>query len=361
MSRHVLSTLVANAHTVRPDVPELVDQFGRVATDLRVSLTDKCNLRCRYCMPAEGVRLIENERILTDEEVIRLVRISVEDLGITEVRFTGGEPLLRKSLEHIVAATAALHTWEGHLVETSLTTNGLGLAHRAQGLKDAGLSRVNVSLDAAHRPAYALLTRRDRFDDAVQGARVAAEVGMLPVKINAVLMPGINDTEVSDLLLNALVSGYQLRFIEYMPLGPSGQWKREEIITAENILASLSEHFTLSPSKKPRGTAPAELWNVAGGTVGGVRHPEGTVGIIASVTRPFCGDCDRTRLTADGQLRTCLFASKETDLRSLLRGGASDDQIAEAWRSATWGKQAGHGTDNENFLNPTRPMSSIGG
>ncbi|MGO1593071.1 MAG: GTP 3',8-cyclase MoaA, partial [Ancrocorticia sp.] len=188
------------------------------------------------------------------------------------------------------------------------------------------------------------------------------ESGLTPVKVNAVLMPGVNDQDAPSLLLESLMSGYSLRFIEYMPLGPRGQWKREEIITADDILEMLSEHFTLThrPAAE-RGAAPAELWDVAGGTVDGTAHPAGTVGIIGSVTRPFCGNCDRTRLTADGQIRDCLFANTETDLRAALRDGSSDDEIAELWRDAMWGKQAGHGTDNPAFLNPTRPMSAIGG
>lgn len=339
----------------------LVDKFGRVATDLRVSLTDVCNLRCQYCMPAEGIELMPREEILTDAEIIRLVRIAVERLGVEEVRFTGGEPLLRKGLESIVEETASLRTRTGKPVETSLTTNGLGLAHRAYGLKEAGLTRVNVSIDAAHRESYAALTRRDRFADAVAGAQAAAEAGLTPVKVNAVLMPGVNDTEACDLLLLCLRNGFHLRFIEYMPLGPRGQWKRSEIITAEDILSLLSEHFTLRHDEAPRGAAPAELWNVAAGSVKGTAHPAGTVGIIASVTRPFCGDCDRTRLTADGHIRACLFASGETDLRELMRAGGSDEDIASAWRGAMWNKQAGHGTDDESFLQPDRAMSAIGG
>ena len=356
-----LRQLLGEDSAPRPAVPHLIDRFGRVATDLRVSLTDKCNLRCQYCMPAEGVELMPGAHILTDDEVVRLVRIAVEKLGVREVRFTGGEPLLRKGLEHIVAETSALRTMDGEPVETSLTTNGLGLVHRAKKLKDAGLTRVNISMDTAHRETYAQLTRRDRFDDAVAGAHAAAAAGLLPLKVNTLLIPGINDGEACALLVNALVSGFHLRFIEYMPLGPRGQWKREEVITADDILAMLREKFVLHHDETPRGASPAELWEVAAGVVDGVEHPTGTVGIIASVTRPFCGDCDRTRLTADGHIRSCLFASGETDLRGLLRAGASDDEIADRWRAAMWVKQAGHGSDDESFLNPTRPMSAIGG
>ena len=346
----------------RPRVPELIDRYGRIARDLRVSLTDKCNLRCRYCMPAEGIQPVPGERILTDDEVVRLVRIAVERLGVREVRFTGGEPLLRKGLEKIVAATSALATDLGTPVETSLTTNALGLRHRARRLKEAGLARVNISMDTTDREEYAALTRRDRFDDAVAGARAAAEAGLLPVKVNAVLLRGVNDLHAVRLLAQALRNGYELRFIEQMPLGPSGEWTRAGMVTAEEILAMLNEAFSLSPRPgTQRGTSPAELWDVAPGRVEGVEHPGGTVGVIASITRPFCGECDRTRLTADGQIRACLFARDETDLRSLLRSGADDDTIADAWRAAMWGKQPGHGTDDPSFLQPSRTMSAIGG
>ena len=346
----------------RPRVPELIDRFGRVARDLRVSLTDKCNLRCTYCMPPEGVQPAPGERILTDAEVVRLVRIAVERLGVREVRFTGGEPLLRKGLEEIVAATSALCTDVGTPVETSLTTNALGLRHRARGLKEAGLTRVNVSMDAADRETYAALTRRDRFDDAVAGARAAAEAGLLPVKVNAVLVRGVNDAQAVRLVAEALASGYELRFIEQMPLGPSGQWTRSGMVAADEILSRLEGAFKLvARPGTERGSSPAELWDVAPGKVDGVEHPGGTVGVIASITRPFCGDCDRTRLTADGQVRSCLFAPEETDLRSLLRAGADDDTIADAWRAAMWGKQPGHGVDDPSFLQPSRTMSAIGG
>ncbi|MFT3943937.1 MAG: GTP 3',8-cyclase MoaA [Ancrocorticia sp.] len=346
----------------RPDTPGLIDRFGRVATDLRVSLTDKCNLRCQYCMPAEGIDPLPGQVLLSDGEVNRLVRIGVELLGIREVRFTGGEPLLRKGLEGIVATTATLRTWGGTRPDISLTTNGLGLKHRAQRLRAAGLDRVNLSMDSADRDTYARLTRRDRFDDAVAGAAEAARVGLKPVKLNAVLMPGVNDAGAPDVLMNALVNGYELRFIEYMPLGPRGRWKRGEIITAEDILGLLSRDFVLTPRPgSERGASPAELWDVAPGVYRGVEHRGGSVGIIASVTRPFCGDCDRTRLTADGQIRDCLFASGETDLRAMLRGGSSDEEIANVWRRAMWGKKPGHGINDPSFLSPDRPMSAIGG
>jgi cyclic pyranopterin phosphate synthase len=340
----------------RPDDSRLLDRFGRVATDLRVSLTDRCNLRCSYCMPEEGLEWLADERLLTDEEIIRLITLAVDRLGVDEVRFTGGEPLLRKGLEKIIGATTALRTADGRVPETALTTNGLGLTRRAGGLAEAGLARVNVSLDTLRRDRFAAITHRDRLDDVLAGARAAAEAGLGPVKVNAVLLRGVNDDEAPDLVRWALAEGYQLRFIEQMPLDPQGAWDRSSMITAEEILAALEPHFELHhDDPSTRGAAPAETWHVTDGSRIGV------VGIIASVTRPFCGDCDRTRLTADGQIRDCLFANTETDLRALLRSGASDDELADVWRAAMWGKRAGHGIDDPGFLHPSRPMSAIGG
>jgi cyclic pyranopterin phosphate synthase len=339
----------------RPGDARLVDRFGRVATDLRVSLTDRCNLRCTYCMPAEGLEWMPTEEALTDDEVVRLVRIAVESLGVREIRFTGGEPLLRRGLEDIVAATAALP----QRPETSVTTNGLGLTRRARRLADAGLDRVNVSLDTLRPERFAEITRRDRLGDVLDGLAAARDAGLGPIKINTVLMPGLNDDEAPDLLAWALAEGFELRIIEQMPLDAGHSWQRDRMITAEQVLAALSERFTLTPDPAERGGAPAERFLVPG-----YERPGGgpaRVGIIASVTRPFCGTCDRTRLTADGQVRTCLFARSENDLRGLLRGGGTDDDVADAWRTAMWGKKAGHGIDDPGFLQPDRPMSAIGG
>lgn len=326
----------------------LVDRYGRVARDLRVSLTDRCNLRCTYCMPAEGLPWLANEHVLTGPEIDRLITIGVRDLGITEIRFTGGEPLLRADLDRIVAHAASLEPRP----EISLTTNGLSLARHAAKLAAAGLDRVNVSLDTVDREEYAKVTRRDRLDDALAGLRAAADAGLTPVKVNAVLGPGrLGDAR--PLLRLCLDAGYDLRIIEHMPLDADHTWDRSTMITAEHILAELRREFTITPHGAPRGSAPAELFLVDGGP--------STVGVIASVTRPFCGDCDRVRLTADGQIRTCLFAAEETDLKPLLRGGATDAEIADAWLTAMLGKQAGHGIDDPTFLQPARPMSAIGG
>lgn len=337
----------------------LVDRYGRTARDLRVSLTDRCNLRCTYCMPAEGLEWMPTEHSLSDDEVIRLIRIAVEQLGIRQVRFTGGEPLLRRSLEDIVRATAQLRTDEGVAPKTALTTNALGLDRRAAGLAAAGLDRINISLDTLDPEQYARLTRRDRLDDVFAGIDAARRAGLAPVKLNAVVMPGINEDAVPELAAFALERGLELRFIEQMPLGPREKWDRSQMVTAEQILQRLTERFELAPDVEPRGPAPAERWRITNPATGRT----GRVGIIASVTHPFCGACDRTRLTTDGAVRSCLFsaAADEVSLRDAMRAGATDDELAELWAGAMWAKKPGHGIDDPGFLKPERLMSEIGG
>jgi GTP 3',8-cyclase len=328
----------------------LADSYGRVATDLRVSLTDRCNLRCTYCMPAEGLDWLPRPELLTDDEVVRLVRIGVRPLGITEVRFTGGEPLLRRSLVDIVARTAALRPRP----EISLTTNGIGLDRLAGPLHAAGLDRINVSLDTLRPETFRALARRNRLGDVLAGLEAAAATGLAPVKVNAVLMRGLNDDEAVPLARFCLERGYQIRFIEQMPLDAQHGWRRDNMVTADEILADLSAGFSLTPDDpEARGSAPAEVFLVDGG-------PD-RIGVIGSVTRPFCGSCDRVRLTADGQVRNCLFATTESDLRGALRAGASDEAIAELWRRAVAPKLPGHGINDPGFLQPARPMSAIGG
>jgi len=328
----------------------LADSFGRIATDLRVSLTDRCNLRCAYCMPPEGLDWLPKADQLTDDEVVRLIRIGVELLGIREVRFTGGEPLLRRGLAGIVARTAALRPRP----EISLTTNAIGLARTAAVLRAAGLDRINVSLDTLRPETFRKLARRDRLPDVLDGLAAAAQAGLHPVKVNAVLMRDLNDDEAVPLLRYCLEAGYELRFIEQMPLDAQHGWKRAEMVTAEEILAALGREFILTPDDpRQRGSAPAEAYLVDGGPA--------RVGVIASVTRPFCGTCDRVRLTADGQIRNCLFARSENDLRGPLRAGADDAELAAAWRRAVAVKLPGHGINDPSFLQPDRPMSAIGG
>ncbi len=357
--------------SARPSTDALVDGYGRVATDLRVSLTDRCNLRCTYCMPEEGLEWMPRSEILDDAELVRLIAVGVERVGVTEVRFTGGEPLLRRGLEDLVAATAALRGPSGEPASLSMTTNGVGLARRAQALADAGLDRVNVSLDTLDPARFAVMTHRDRHADVLAGLRAAADAGLGPVKVNAVLLRGVNDAEAADLLRWSLREGYALRFIEQMPLEPHGAWDRDAMIDVEDVLALVRGGFErhelelVAQSSGDRGAAPAETWRAVWHDRGVVRT--GSLGIIGSVTRPFCGACDRTRLTADGQVRDCLFSTSGHDLRELLRGGASDDELADAWRGAMWGKRAGHGLDDlagagfGSFARPDRPMSAIGG
>ena len=328
----------------------LADSYGRIATDLRVSLTDRCNLRCAYCMPAEGLDWLPKPELLTDDEVVRLIRIGTERLGIREIRFTGGEPLLRRGLTGIVARTAELRSRP----EMSITTNGIGLARMAGPLRDAGLDRVNVSLDTLRREAFQELARRDRLPEVLAGMAAAAAAALGPVKVNSVLMRGINDGEARDLLRFCLAHGYQLRFIEQMPLDAQHGWRRSSMVTAEEILTALSQEFVLKPDDPgERGSAPAETFLVDGGPA--------RVGVIGSVTRPFCGACDRVRLTADGQIRNCLFARTESDLRGPLRAGASDEELAGIWCRAVAAKLPGHGINDPTFLQPDRPMSAIGG
>lgn len=332
-----------------PTTGPLVDTFGRVATDLRVSLTDRCNLRCSYCMPAEGLSWLAGQELLTFDELTRLLRLAVTRLGITNIRFTGGEPLLYRDLERVIAFAAALTPRP----EIALTTNGIGLDRRAAGLAAAGLDRVNVSLDTLNREHFATITRRDRLDDVLAGLAGAAAAGLGPVKVNAVLDPATGPDDAVELLRFCLQHGYQLRIIEQMPLDGGHQWRRESTVAADAILAALRGVFDLQADPAPRGSAPARLWTVDGGPA--------TVGIIASVSEAFCPACDRTRLTADGQVRNCLFAAEESDLRTLLRSGAGDPIIESAWRAAMWRKAAGHGINDPGFVQPERPMSAIGG
>lgn len=325
----------------------LVDRHGRLHTDLRVSLTDRCSLRCTYCMPSAGLPWLRSDEILTTPEMTRLVSIAVA-LGIEEVRFTGGEPLLRPDIIDIVEAVHALP--QAPLM--SVTTNGIRLPGLAAPLADAGIERVNISLDTLHRDRFVSMTRRDRLVDVLAGVAAAKAAGLQPVKVNAVLMRGVNDDEAVPMLRWAIAEGVQLRFIEQMPLDAQHGWDRTLMVTAEEILADLSGSFALT-EVAGRGSAPAQEWAIDGGP--------STVGIIASVTRPFCGDCNRVRLTADGQLRSCLFARDESDLRTPMRAGASDDDLARLMRECIAGKKPGHGIDDPGFLQPQRPMSSIGG
>jgi len=332
----------------RPDVAGLVDRFGREARDLRVSITEKCSLRCTYCMPEAGLPAIARNDLLTATEIGRLVGIAVRDLGVRDVRFTGGEPLMRNDLVEIIARSAEVA--DGASI--SMTTNGIGLDKRVDALVAAGLNRVNISLDTVDRDHFARLTRRDRLPAVFAGIAGAKAAGLTPLKINAVLMRDTLNGAV-DLLEWSIANGVRLRFIEQMPLDADEAWARDNMIDAAELLAVLGERFTLTQPHREDPSAPAEEWIVNGGPA--------TVGIIASVTRSFCAACDRTRLTAEGTVRSCLFGDDETDLRGLMRGGADDQTIADWWRAAMWGKQAGHGMERADFVRPVRSMGAIGG
>ena len=332
----------------RPEHDGLIDSFGRVARDLRISVTEKCSLRCTYCMPEEGLAPIAREDLLSAVEIARLVGIAVRDLGVHDIRFTGGEPLMRPDLAEIIALSSAV----AGTASVSMTTNAIGLDKRIDELVAAGLTRINISLDTVDRDHFARLTRRDRLPSVFAGIEAAKRAGLTPLKINAVLM---RDTlgGAADLLEWSLANGVHLRFIEQMPLDADEQWAMDNMVPARELIEVLSERFTLSEPHRDDPSAPAEEWTVDGGPA--------TVGIIASVTRSFCEACDRTRITAEGTVRSCLFGDDETDLRQLLRIGASDATIADWWRAAMWGKQAGHGMSLPGFVRPLRSMGAIGG
>ncbi len=325
-----------------------MDTFGRIAKDLRVSLTDHCNLRCTYCMPAEGLPWMKSPQMLTDDEFARLVGVFIS-LGVEKVRLTGGEPTLRQGLVELVARFAAIRPRP----ELAMTTNGIGLDTLAGPLAEAGLDRVNVSLDTVDPDIFRALTRRDRLSDVMAGLEAAASAGLTPVKINAVAMRE-NEATIPDLLDWCLERGYDLRFIEQMPLDAQHSWKRTTMVPASEVHELLSQRHELTPCPtEERGSAPAELFLVDGGPA--------TVGIIASVTAPFCAGCDRVRLTADGMVRNCLFSRGEVDLRGPMRAGATDEDLVRLIRGEMWRKARGHGIGDPDFTQPARPMSAIGG
>lgn len=331
---------------------QLVDTFGRVHRDLRVSVTDRCNLRCTYCMPSDFADWLPGDHLLSVDELLEVIEVATEN-GITGIRLTGGEPLLRPDIVEIVARINALPSTPA----ISLTTNGIRLAHMAPDLKAAGLKRVNISLDTLDRDRFKRLTFRDRFDDVIAGIEAAKSAGLLPVKVNAVLMRGVNDDEAIPLLRHAIAHGWSLRFIEQMPLDAGNAWERGDMVTAAQIHEMLESEFTLTPVPS-RGSAPAEEFYVDGGPA--------TVGIIASVSKPFCEACDRLRLTADGQIRNCLFARDETDVRHVIRDASLTTEerrtrIAKLFAQSTREKLRGHGVNDPLFIQPTRPMSAIGG
>ena len=330
----------------------LIDNYGRVHRDLRVSLTDRCSLRCTYCMPFNFDKWLPSDTLLTATEMVKVIEIAVSQ-GVTEVRLTGGEPLLRPDIVEIVSRINALE----NAPELSMTTNGVALAKVAKDLAEAGLRRINISLDTLDWERFKRLTFRDRYDDVIDGINAAREAGLDPIKINTVLMRDINGDEALPLVKWALQENLNLRFIEQMPLDAGDAWSRSNLITADEIYNQLNSEYELTPASD-RGSSPAEEFYVNGGPA--------TVGIIGSVTRSFCANCDRLRLTSDGQLRNCLFSNDETDLRSILRNSRlaeseKREDIVKAFGLSVKSKLPGHGINNPDFVKPVRPMSAIGG
>ena len=324
---------------------QLVDPFGRTVRDLRISVTDRCNFRCQYCMPAEGMQWLPREEILSFEEIERFARICINYFGFDGIRLTGGEPLVRAHLPELVERLALLG------VDTALPTNGATLRMHAKALAEAGLKRINISLDSLQPERFLELTRRDELDRVLDGIEAAVDAGLKPVKINAVMMRGINDDEIVDFAEFGRDKGLTVRFIEFMPLEAGDVWNEDLVVPADEIVEKINKAIPIEPIV--RGSEPAERWRYLDG--------KGEVGVIASVTKPFCGDCDRVRLTAEGQFRTCLFAVDEFDMRSLLRSEANDEEIAKAIVDAVGTKWAGHSIGQVNFIRPSRTMSQIGG
>jgi cyclic pyranopterin phosphate synthase len=326
----------------------LVDPHGRTVRDLRISVTDRCNLRCRYCMPAEGLEWLPRSDLLSFEEIARVAAVCVERFGFRSIRLTGGEPTVRAHLPRLVSMLAGLDDD----LDLSLTTNGMTLALVADDLRRAGLSRVNVSLDSLRRDRFVDLTRRDGLDQVLEGVEAAVAAGFSPVKVNCVLMRGVNDDEVVDFAAFGRERGVVVRFIEFMPLDADRAWSPEQVVAAEEILAAVDAVWPLE-AVAGRGAAPAERFRYRDGA--------GEIGVVGSVTRSFCGTCDRVRLTAEGMFRNCLFAVEETDLRAVLRRGGSDDDLAAAIAADVGRKWAGHSIGQVTFRRPDRSMSQIGG
>jgi len=327
----------------------LVDPYGRVVRDLRISITDRCNFRCTYCMPHEGMQWTPREQLLSFEELTRIARVCVERFGFESIRITGGEPTVRAHLPVLVGRLAELG------VDLAMTTNGATLAQQASDLSRAGLKRINISLDSLKRERFAKITGRDALDRVIAGIRAAQEAGLDPVKVNCVLVRGVNDDEVLDFAAFGRSEGVEVRFIEWMPLDGDHSWEAGQVVPGEEIVEAIDSVWPLvtENGERPRDASPAETYRY--------EDERGEVGVIASVTKPFCESCDRVRLTAEGQLRNCLFSVRETDLRGILRGGGSDDELAEAIAGEVGRKWAGHSIGQVYFVRPARSMSQIGG
>ena len=322
--------------------------------DLRISVTDRCNFRCEYCMPEEGMKWLPRSEVLTFEEIERIARVGVERFGFDGIRLTGGEPTLRAHLPVLVEKLARLRVGGegGPPVELSMTTNGATLRSMAVDLRQAGLRRINISCDSLRPERFSALTHRDALDQVLDGVDAALGAGFRPVKINCVLMRGVNDDEIVDLATFARERGVTMRFIEFMPLDASDAWGRDKVVPAAEVVEHIDAVYPLSPVEE-RGNQPAERFVY--------RDGRGEVGVIASVTRSFCGSCDRVRITAEGMFRNCLFAVRETDLRAILRGGGSDEDLAAAIAADVATKWAGHTIGQVHFIKPARSMSQIGG
>jgi cyclic pyranopterin phosphate synthase len=334
------------------DPTDLVDPFGRTVRDLRISVTDRCNFRCTYCMPAEGMTWMPRAELLTFEEIERITRVFVHRFGVDGIRLTGGEPTVRAHLPVLVDKVGRIRLPDGRKPDLSMTTNGATFRLLAHELRDAGLDRVNISIDSLKRERFAAMTRRDELSSVLDGIAAAKEAGFSPLKVNVVLERGVNDDEIVDFARWGRETNVEVRFIEFMPLDATGEWRRTMVVSQDEIVAAIDAVFPLEPVAA-RGAAPADRWRY--------RDGRGTVGVIPSVTKPFCGDCDRVRLTADGQFRTCLFETREFDLRAIVRGGGSDDDLAAEIERAVGTKWAGHAIGKVTFIRPNRSMSQIGG
>ena len=338
---------------------DLIDPYGRTVRDLRISITDRCNFRCTYCMPEEGMKWLPRDEVLTYEELARVAGICVSHFGVDGIRLTGGEPTMRAHLPILVQKLAVLQVpadasspRAGKPIDLAITTNGATLRLIAQELRNAGLARINISLDTLKKDRFFEMTRRDELEHVLDGIDAAIDAGFSPIKINAVVQRGINDDEIVDLATFGRDKGIEVRFIEFMPLDASGTWDNAQVFSQEEIVAAISKVYPLE-LMPARGAAPADRWRYLDG--------KGTVGVIPTVTKPFCGDCDRVRLTAEGQFRTCLFSTTEFDLRAMLRGNATDDELAAEIKRAVGTKWAGHAIGNVTFVRPKRSMSQIGG
>lgn len=328
---------------------QLIDSFGRVHNNLRISVTDRCNIRCFYCMPAEDVVFMQRSELLSFEELERVVRVATT-LGVNKIRLTGGEPLVRRDLDQLVAQIAAIP----EILDVGLTTNGILLADQAEALYQAGLRRINISLDALDPVRFKEITRREGYEKVVEGIQAAQKAGFDPVKVNAVSIRGMTEDQIIPFGLFARETGVEIRFIEFMPLDADNAWERDKVLFAHEILETLTQGIMpLVPVGRQDKAAPATDFEFEDGV--------GRIGLIASVSQPFCQSCNRFRLTADGKLRNCLFSLEETDVKSIIRGGGSDEEIAQAIRDSIAAKKEGHEINTAKFIQPDRPMYSIGG